>query len=133
MWFRVLADTVLVIHLAFVAFVLFGGMIVLRWPRFAWLHLPAAFWGVFIEFSGRICPLTPLENWLRVRGGERGYSGGFVDHYLTSLIYPDGLTRAMQVGIGLFVFAFNVFVYWRVLRRSQQDHSAASSQIKSLQ
>lgn len=132
MWFRVLADAVLVIHLAFIAFVVFGGLIVLRWPRFAWLHLPAAFWGVFIEFSGRICPLTPLENWLRVRGGERGYAGGFIDHYITSLIYPDGLTRTMQIGIGLFVLAFNVFVYWRVLRRSQRDHVASSSsEVKS--
>lgn len=125
MLFRAPADAVLVLHFAFLLFVIFGGLAVLRWPRLAWAHLPAVFWGAFIEFSGRICPLTPLENWLRAQGGERGYSGGFIDHYVTSLIYPDGLTRPMQFGLGALVVAINGFVYWRLLKRSQHEHLAS--------
>jgi len=119
MWFRFAADGVLVAHLAFILFVMFGGVAVLRWPRLAWLHVPAAIWGVWIEFSGSFCPLTPLENMLRERGGERGYAGGFIDHYVVSLIYPDGLTRSAQVGLGVLVLAINVFVYWRLWRRTR--------------
>jgi hypothetical protein len=111
------ADAVLVLHLLFVLFVVFGGLAVLRWPRLAWLHLPAAMWGVLIEFGGWICPLTPLENELRERGGEIGYAGGFIDHYVTSLIYPDGLTRTMQFAVGTLVLAINAFVYWRLCRK----------------
>jgi Protein of Unknown function (DUF2784) len=118
MWFRFFADAVLVLHFAFVAFVIAGGVAVLRWPRLAWLHVPAAVWGALIEFAGWICPLTPLENSLRERGGEAGYSGGFIDHYITGLIYPDGLTRTQQLGIGALVLAINVYVYWRLWRQS---------------
>jgi hypothetical protein len=117
MLFRLAADAVLVLHLLFVLFVVFGGLAVLRWPRLAWLHLPAAMWGVLIEFGGWICPLTPLENELRERGGEIGYAGGFIDHYVTSLIYPDGLTRTMQFAVGTLVLAINAFVYWRLCRK----------------
>src|SRR5262245_15587994 len=100
---RILADAVLIIHLTFVLFVLLGSFIVAHWPRFVWLHVPAFAWGVYIEFSGNFCPLTPLENWLRVRGGEEGYSGGFIEHYITSLLYPDGLTRRVQFVFGAIV------------------------------
>jgi hypothetical protein len=117
MWFSAAADAVLVLHFAFVLFVVLGGLLVLRWPRFAWLHVPAAAWGVLIEFGGWICPLTPLENSLRERGGERGYAGGFIDHYVTSLIYPEGLTRPMQFAIGALVLVINVYVYWRLWRK----------------
>jgi len=117
MWFRIAADLVLVTHALFVLFVVLGGIAVLRWPRLAWLHVPAAIWGALIEFAGWICPLTPLENSLRNRGGEGGYEGGFIDHYVTSLIYPDGLTRSMQIVIGIFVLAINAFVYVRLWRR----------------
>lgn len=111
------ADAVLVLHLLFVVFVIAGGLAVLRWPRLAWLHVPAAIWGVLIEFGGWICPLTPLENSLRERGGGATYSGGFVDHYVTSLLYPDGLTRPMQFGIGALVLLVNGYVYWRLWRK----------------
>lgn len=122
---RVLADAVLVIHLAFVVFVVGGGFLSLRWPRVTWLHVPAALWGTWIEFSGRICPLTPLENSFRERGGEAGYSGGFIDHYLTALIYPDGLTRAAQFAIGGFVLLLNVVVYGVLIRRLRRRPRAA--------
>ncbi len=115
-----LADAVLVIHLAFIVFVVAGGFIAWRWPRIAWLHVPAALWGSWIEFTGRICPLTPLENSLRQRGGEAGYSGGFIDHYLTALIYPDGLTRNAQFVVGGFVLLLNVVLYAVLIHRLQR-------------
>jgi hypothetical protein len=120
MLFRVLADLVLVLHLAFVVFVVVGGFLVLRWPKLAWLHLPVVAWGVWIELSGRICPLTPLENSLRERGGEAGYSGGFIDHYITALMYPDGLTRNVQFAIGGFVVLLNLCIYAVLVRRSRR-------------
>lgn len=119
MWYRLLADAVLVLHLAFVTFVVIGGLAVLRWPRLAWIHIPVAAWGALIEFGGWICPLTPLENSLRERGGETGYSGGFIDHYITSIIYPDGLTRTMQFAAGALVLAINGYVYWTLWKRSK--------------
>ena len=120
MLFRVLADLVLVLHLAFVVFVVLGGFLVLRWPKLAWLHLPVVVWGVWIELSGRICPLTPLENSLRERGGEAGYSGGFIDHYITALMYPDGLTHNVQFAIGGFVVLLNLCIYAVLVRRSRR-------------
>ena len=114
---RFIADAILVLHFAFIAFVLVGGVAVLRWPRLAWIHVPAAIWGVLIEFAGWICPLTPLENSFRERAGQGGYSGGFIDHYITSIIYPDGLTRTMQFGIGALVLAINAYVYVTLWRR----------------
>lgn len=120
-----LADLVVVVHLAFVAFVVFGGLLVLRRPRLAWLHLPAAVWGVMIEFAGWMCPLTPLENALRLRGGEAGYSGGFVEHYLLPVLYPSGLTRGVQLVLGSIVLVLNLAVYGAVLarRRAQVKRS----------
>lgn len=116
MVYLALADAVLVLHLAFILFVVLGGLLVL-WRRWLlWLHLPAVAWGILIEFTGWICPLTPLENWLRRLGGGRGYSGGFIDHYLGSLIYPEGLTRELQWLLGAFVIAVNAAVYLRVWR-----------------
>ena len=88
MFFRLLADLVLLMHLAFVVFVVLGGVLVLRRPRLAWIHVPAAVWGVLIEYAGWVCPLTPLEILFRQRGGEEGDSGGFIEHYLTSTPYP---------------------------------------------
>jgi hypothetical protein len=121
MSYGLLADAVLVVHLAFVLFVLFGALLVLNWRGVAWLHLPAALWGAYVEFSGRYCPLTPLENELRQRAGEARYSGGFIDHYVTGWIYPDGLTREMQTAIGAVVVIVNVIVYWRVIARSRRS------------
>lgn len=111
MHYRLLADLVVVLHLGFMLFVVLGGLCVLRWPRVVWFHLPAALWGAGIEFLGGICPLTPLENHLRRLGGEAGYAGGFVEHYLLPVLYPDGLTREIQLALGIFVVGFNVVVY----------------------
>jgi hypothetical protein len=99
------------VHLGFVAFVIAGGALCWRWPRLAWLHLPAAAWGVWIELSGRVCPLTPLEVRLRLAAGEAGYEGGFVEHYLIPLLYPDGLERDLQLWLGIAVISVNFFVY----------------------
>jgi Protein of Unknown function (DUF2784) len=118
---RVAGDAVVVVHLLFIAFVVGGGALVLAWPRIGWLHLPAVIWGAYAEFTSTICPLTPLENALRLRAGQAGYAGGFVEHYLLPIIYPAGLTPYVQTLIGGFVIAVNVVFYaiaWR--RRSPQ-------------
>ena len=115
--YAALALLVVVAHLAFVGFAAFGGLLAWRWPRVAWVHLPAAAWAVYVEISGRFCPLTPWENELRRRAGLDDYSGDFVARYLFPLLYPEGLTRGAQVTIGLFVLALNVLVYVRVARQ----------------
>jgi hypothetical protein len=115
--YRLAADAVLAAHLAFVLFVVFGGLLVLRRRRLAWLHLPAVAWAALIEFSGWICPLTPLEVALRRGAGEAGYGGDFVEHYLVALIYPAGLTRELQVSIGVAVLLINLLVYFALWRR----------------
>lgn len=115
-----LADLVLIAHLAFVLFVALGGLLARRWPRLAWIHVPAAAWGVLIEFAGWICPLTPLENRLRVRAGEAQYAGDFIARYLMPVIYPEGLTRETQVALGGVALIFNVLLYWRLWRRSSR-------------
>ena len=118
--YRTLADIVVIIHGAFVAFVVLGGLLVLRWPRLAWVHIPAAVWGALIEFAGWICPLTPLENWLRMRAGEAAYAGGFVDHYILPVLYPAGLTRNTQLVLGALVVIINAVVYGVLLRRRRR-------------
>lgn len=115
--YRVLADLVLVVHFGFVLLVIAGGFLVLRWPKLAWVHLPAACWGVLIEFAGWICPLTPLEQRWRVRGGELGYEGGFIEHYVTAWLYPSGLTRMTQFFLGTLVLVVNAAIYAYLLRR----------------
>jgi hypothetical protein len=117
MFYRVLADLVVVLHLGFVLFVVLGGLLALRWPRVAWVHLPAAVWGAGIEFVQGICPLTPLENHFRSLGGEARYAGGFVEHYLLPVLYPAGLSQNVQWGLGIFVVLLNVAVYTLVWRR----------------
>ena len=120
MLFRGLADLVLVAHLAFVLFVVLGGLAVLRWPRLAWVHVPVALYGAAIEFVGFVCPLTPLEVWLRRRGGEAGYEGGFIEHYVTAALYPSGLTREVQLALGAGVLVLNAAVYAVWLRRRRR-------------
>jgi len=120
--YRALADLVLVVHITFVLFVVLGGLLVLRWPRAAWLHIPAAIWGVLIEYTGWICPLTPLENSFRARGGEMGYSGGFIEHYIQPLLYPAGLTRGTQIALGSFVLLLNLGAYGILLTRGKTPH-----------
>lgn len=115
MIYHVLADLVVVFHLGFVFFVCVGGLLALRWPRVLWVHLPAALWGVWVEFSSTVCPLTPLENHLRRLGGEAGYSGGFIAHYILPVLYPAGLSRPVQIVLGIFVGLLNVAIYLYVL------------------
>jgi Protein of Unknown function (DUF2784) len=122
-----LADAVLVVHLMFVLFVGLGALLLLRWPRLAWLHLPAAIWGAYVEFSGRICPLTPLEVSLRRRAGEAGYEGGFIEHYVTAWIYPEGLSREIQIAIGLAVLIVNVLIYGWVFRGRKRSPDTAAT------
>lgn len=127
-----LADVLVVAHLLFVAFVMTGGFLLARWPRLAWLHLPAAAWGAAIEFSGGICPLTPLENRLRMLGGGSTYAGGFVEQYLLPVLYPENLTLPLQQALGGTVVAVNLVAYalayraWR-RRRPRTPQSAGRS------
>src|SRR5215210_949368 len=118
--YRALADLVLVVHLAFVLFVVPGGLLVLRWPWVALLHIPAAVWGVFIEYSGGICPLTPLENSFRQSDGQGGYSGGFMDHYIQPVLYPVGLTRGTQIVLGSLALLVNLAAYGLVIARMKR-------------
>lgn len=117
MGYRVLADAVLALHLAFVAFAVLGGLAALRWRWMPWLHLPALAWAALIEFGGWICPLTPLENALRRAGGAAGYPGGFIEHYLLPMLYPAGLTREVQWLLGGGLLLVNAVVYLLLLRR----------------
>jgi len=119
MVYRLAADVVLVVHLVFVVFVVGGGLLVFRWPRMAWLHLPAAGWGASVELGGLICPLTALESSLRIAAGDAGYQGGFVERYLLPVLYPPGLTQETQLLLGGLVVAVNGVVYglvWLSLR-----------------
>lgn len=121
MIYRLLADGVLLLHLAFILFVVLGVFLVARWPRLIWLHLPAVAWGAFIEFTGGFCPLTPLENQLRRMGGEAGYSGSFIEHYLLPVIYPGDFTRQMQILLLFGVVAVNLATYaWLYFRAGRK-------------
>lgn len=117
MTYRILADAVLVLHFGFILFVVFGGLLVFRWRRVMWVHLPAAVWGAAIEFFGWICPLTPLENHLRRLGQENGYEGGFIEYYIGSIIYPSGFSPAIHIAMGVGVVVLNVVIYWLALSR----------------
>ena len=122
-----LADLVLVVHFVFVLFVILGGLLVLRWPRVAYLHIPAAVWGAAIELAGWICPLTPLENSLRLQAGGAAYSGGFIEHYILPVLYPSELTRDVQLILGFLVIAFNVTIYAYVFRKAGQGNRHGST------
>ena len=111
MFYRYAADAVLVLHLAFIAFVVLGGLLALWWRGVLFIHLPAAAWGVFVELTGRVCPLTPLENSFRLKAGTAGYSHSFVEHYLLGIIYPVSLTREIQYVLGALVVVVNVAIY----------------------
>ena len=126
MFFRAAADFVLILHFGFVLFVVCGGLLVLRWPRMAWVHIPVALYGAIIEFVGFVCPLTPLEIWFRQHGGEAGYRGGFIEHYVTAMIYPSGLTRAIQLWLGAGVLLLNGIVYgiWLARRWAHRRNAA---------
>ena len=111
MWYAVLADAVALVHFLFVLFVVAGSLLALRWPRAAWFHAPALIWALFVECAGTLCPLTPLENRLRVLGGESGYNDDFVSYWLLSLLYPASLTRSLQMTLGGSLFLLNVCLY----------------------
>jgi hypothetical protein len=121
MLYQVLADIVACVHAAFVAFVVLGGVLAIRWRRLVWLHVPAAIWGALIEFADWVCPLTPLENALRGRAGDAGYGDGFVQHYLLRALYPAGLTRSVQVALGTLVIVVNILAYVALLRRGRRS------------
>ena len=118
MVYRALADCVVLVHAAFVAFVMLGGFLAWRWRAVVWAHVPAAVWGAATEYAGWTCPLTPLENALRARAGLEGYRGGFVEHYVIPLLYPAGLTRPAQAVLGTLVVAVNVVAYTVLIRRT---------------
>ena len=120
MFYNFLADLVVVLHSFFVLFVLLGGFLVLWKPSVAWYHLPAVFWAAWLEFSGWICPLTPLENLLRQKGGVAGYNVGFVEHYIVPILYPTSLTRQMQFTLGMIVLSLNIGVYFTVWMRMRK-------------
>jgi hypothetical protein len=116
------ADLLVVIHFAFIAFVVLGGLLVLKWGRVAILHIPCALWGVLIILNGWGCPLTPLERHFREAAGGVGYTGGFIDHYVMPLIYPAGMTRGIQISLGVIVLVVNLCVYgFVVVNRAHRE------------
>ena len=126
MGWRILADAVVLFHALFIVFVVLGGLLVLRWPRVAWVHVPCAVWGVIVEWMGWICPLTPLELRFRQRAGEDGYAGGFIEHYVIPVLYPGELTRTHQWVLGALVLLLNVWTYTRVWRGTRSSARSAS-------
>ena len=117
MGYRLAADLTLILHLVFVVFVIFGGLLCLHRTRWVWLHLPSMIWGVWVEWAGWICPLTPLENHFRRMASGQGYREGFVEHYLVPLIYPEQLTISLQWLLGGLILVINIFVYYCVLHK----------------
>ena len=114
--YRALADFVVLIHLAFVLFATLGGLLIFKRRALAWFHIPAALWATLIEITGWVCPLTPLENWLRSKGGEIGYQTSFIERYLIPALYPEALSRGLHVALGLLVLCVNIAIYWRLWR-----------------
>ena len=117
MAYRIAADTVVLLHLAFIFFVVLGGVIVLKLPKVMWAHLPAVVWGACVELAGWVCPLTPLENSLRIADGDSGYSGGFIESYLIPVVYPSGLSRSIQLLLGVAVVVINLVWYGLLVAR----------------
>jgi hypothetical protein len=117
MAYSILANILVLVHLGFVLFVVLGGLLALRWRLLMWLHVPAAIWGVLIEFVGWTCPITSLENYLRRLGGEAGYRSDFIQHYLIPILYPDALTREVQIFLGFVALSVNLLIYWHLFFR----------------
>ena len=134
-WYKFLADAVIVFHFAFVGFVLLGGLLVLRWRRVMWVHLPCVAWGIWIELSHGLCPLTPLENDLRAKAGVDTYQGGFVDHSIMPVLYPEGLTQQTQVAIACLIIAINGgcygYILWSRYRRRHERQAESSARAAS--
>jgi hypothetical protein len=127
MIYHALSNLVLIAHLAFVLFVVLGGFLVLKWRSLAWFHVPAFLWGALIELAGWLCPLTPLENWLREKGGELVYRTDFIEHYILPLLYPATLTRRSQIFMGLLVLSVNLGLYGWILWRTAQKKARGNS------
>ncbi len=123
--FRATADLIVLVHVVFVVFVVLGGLLVARWPRLVWAHVPAAVWGVVIEFGGWICPLTPLENYLRQRGGSSTYHGEFIERYMLPLLYPTNLTPRVQIWLGSFALMVNVALYLHIIQARSRSRRGA--------
>jgi hypothetical protein len=121
MTYLIFAECILLIHFIFIIFAALGAILVLIRNKIAWLHVPTVIWATLIEFTGWICPLTPLENWLRFQGGESGYSSGFIEYYIHPLLYPEMLTRNGQLLLGILLLGFNVIIYLRVFSRRGED------------
>ena len=117
--YQLLADLIVLAHVAFVLFAVLGGLLVARWWRLVWIHLMAAIWAVLVEFFGWVCPLTPLENWFRRTGGQGNYSSDFVAHYILPLLYPEGLSRGVQIALGIFVIMINAAIYAWIFRATR--------------
>jgi hypothetical protein len=128
MIYRLLAEAVLMLHLGFVLFAVFGGVLVVRRHGWRLLHLPAVAWAGLVQIAGWTCPLTPLENHFRRLGGDAGYGGGFVEHYLLSALYPSGLTREIQIVLGVLVVTVNIVVYVTVSRRRRSTGRTAAAE-----
>src|SRR5215510_1966697 len=121
--YQLLADLIVLAHVAFVVFVVLGGFLALRWHRFIWIHLPAVIWAAIVELFGWVCPLTPVENWLRRRGGQTGYPPDFIAHYILPMLYPEELTREVQITLGVFVLLINLSIYSWILGRKKTGGS----------
>lgn len=126
MLYKFSADFVVLFHFAFILFVLFGGPLVLKWRRLAWVHVPCFVWGALVEFFGWWCPITPLENWLRIESGRAGYETGFIEHYIMPIVYPTDLTREIQMFLGGAVVLWNGLVYAVIVARALGKRGAAS-------
>jgi len=121
---RLLADLILLLHVTFVIFTVLGALLATRWRGLLWIHVPAVIWAASVEFFGWICPLTPLENWLRDRAGDGGYSADFIAHYIVPVLYPEGLTREVQIALGVFVLLINLVIYgWIFRHRTRAGNS----------
>jgi hypothetical protein len=122
--YGLLADLLVVLHVIFVLFVLFGGLLVFKWPRVLWWHLPAMAWGALVEFTGWFCPLSSLESWLRMQSGESGFQGDFVSRWFLPVLYPDFLSRRIQFALGCLVLGLNIIIYaWIWQRRLNPSHA----------
>jgi hypothetical protein len=120
MFYLLAANVIVFVHLGFILFVTFGGLLLLRSRKWAWIHLPAVIWGSVVELTGWICPLSPLENWLREKGGYEIYREAFIEHYIMPIIYPSGYTRGFQILLGIFVITLNIVLYtWAFQKRSR--------------
>ena len=117
MIYKLFTTLIIFIHFLFIIYVLFGAFLGMKWPKSLFVHLPSFFWGAYIELSGGVCPLTPLENWLRIKGGNISYAGDFIEHYVENLVYPPGLTRKIQIIFGIIVIVINIAVYFYIYRR----------------